>query len=75
MFPKTVQANLTDLCRIPDKPRSILSLLCSYKYQIELHMVDALGCRSWMKTLDAYIVLVQIYTLNPIVGPRSNIYA
>jgi hypothetical protein len=42
-------------------PRSILSLLCFYKQQIELYMFDALGCRSWMETLDAYIFLVQIY--------------
>jgi hypothetical protein len=26
---KTVQANLTNSCRIPDKPRSIISLLIS----------------------------------------------
>jgi hypothetical protein len=67
MFPKVVQANLADLCHILGKPRSILSLLCFYKYQIELYMFDALGCRSWMKTLDAYIFFVQIYiyTLNP----------
>jgi hypothetical protein len=32
-----------------------------YKYQIVLIMFDALGCRSWMKTLDAYIFLVHIY--------------
>jgi hypothetical protein len=39
-------------------------------------MFDALGCRSWMETLDAYIFLVQIYIyLEPYVGPRLNIYA
>jgi hypothetical protein len=43
------------------KPRSILSLLCFYKYQFESFMFDALGCRSWMETLDAYIFLVQKY--------------
>jgi hypothetical protein len=63
-------------CRILGKPRSILSLLYFYKYQIKLYMVDAFGCRSWMKTLYAYIFLVQIYIyLELYVGPGSNIYA
>jgi hypothetical protein len=46
MFPKVVQANLTDLCQILGKPCSILSLLYFYKYQIKLFMFDALGCSS-----------------------------
>jgi hypothetical protein len=39
-------------------------------------MFDALGYRSWMKTLDAYIFLVNTYIyLESYVGPGSNIYA
>jgi hypothetical protein len=37
MFRKTVQANLTDLSRIPGKPRSIISLLPSK--QLILYML------------------------------------
>ena len=35
------------------KPRSILSLLCFYKYHLESFMFDALGYKSWLETLDA----------------------
>jgi hypothetical protein len=29
-------------------------------------MFDALDCRSWIETLDAYTFLVQKYYLNPV---------
>ena len=34
------------------KPRSILSLLVFYKILLEFFMIDALGYKSWLKTLD-----------------------
>ena len=48
------------------KPRSILSLLCFTKYHFESFMLDALGYKSWLETLDAYNFLVHKYTLNPV---------
>jgi hypothetical protein len=53
---KTVEANLTDLCRILGKPWSIISLLISENantYYV-IHIV-ALSYRCWMKTLVALI--------------------
>jgi hypothetical protein len=35
-------------------------------------MFDALSYRSWMESLDAYVVPC-LDILNPILGPRSNI--
>ena len=32
-----------------------------YKCQLEFFMFDALGCRNWLETLDAYNLLVQKY--------------
>jgi hypothetical protein len=43
-----------------------------YKYQLEFFMFDALGCRSWLETLDAYDLLVQKYILKAYVGPGLN---
>ena len=59
----TVQANWTDLCRIPGKPRSILSLLVIYKILLKVLMIDALGYKSWLEPLDAYEFIVQKYYL------------
>jgi hypothetical protein len=44
-----------------------------YKYQLEFVIFGALGYRSWMETLDAYIFLVQNIYLEPYVGSGSNI--
>ena len=38
------------------KPRSILSLPMFYKIILESFMIDALGYRSCLETLDAYII-------------------
>ena len=35
------------------KPRSILSLTLFYKILLESFMLDALGYKSWLETLDA----------------------
>jgi hypothetical protein len=37
-------------------------------------MFDALGCRGWLGTLDAYNLLVQKYILNPMYV-QDRIYA
>jgi len=43
-----------------------------YKCQLEFFMFYALGCRSWLETLDAYDLLVQNYVLKAYVGSGSN---
>jgi hypothetical protein len=43
-----------------------------YKYQLDFFMFDALGCRSWLVTLDAYALLVLTYILKAYVGLGSN---
>ena len=48
------------------KPQSILSLLVFYKILLESFMIDALGYKSWLKPFDAYNLLVQKYTFNPV---------
>ena len=35
-------------------------------------MLDALGCRNGLETLDAYDLLVQNYIMKAYVGPGSN---
>jgi hypothetical protein len=72
MSPRWCKLTELTLCQIPSKSRRILSLLCFYKYQIELYMFDALGCRSWMKILDAYAFSCQEIYLKSYVGPGSN---
>jgi hypothetical protein len=72
MSPRRCKLTELTLCQILAKPQSIISLLCFYKYQIELYMFDALGYRSWMKTLDAYAFpCLEIY-LESYVGSGSN---
>ena len=44
------------------KPRSILSLPVFYKILLESFMIDALGYKSCLETLDAWNYLIQIYT-------------
>jgi hypothetical protein len=73
MSPRRCNLTKLTLCRILGKPRSILSLLCFYEYQLKFFMFDALGCRSWTETHDAYIFLVQNIYLEPYLGPGSNI--
>ena len=56
---------------LKSKPHSILSLLVFYKILLESFMIDALGYKSWVETLDAWNYLVQIYT--PLTLCRSRI--
>ena len=65
--PKEEEQTLEELLECPDhrpasflkgKPRSILSLLVFYKIVLESFMIDALGYKSWMETLDAWNYLV-----------------
>ena len=69
--PEEEEQNLEELWECPDhhpttflkgKPRSILSLLVFYKILLESFMIDALGYKSCLETLDAWNYLVQIYT-------------
>ena len=53
------------------KPRSILSLLVFYKILLESFMIDALGYKSSLETLNAWNYLVQRYT--PLTLYRSKI--
>ena len=53
------------------KPRSTLSFPVFYKILLEPFMIDALGYKSWLEPLDAYKLLVQIYT--PLTQCRSRI--
>ena len=46
------------------KPRSILSLQVFYKILLVSFIIDALGYKSWLETLDVWNYLVQIYTFN-----------
>jgi hypothetical protein len=52
---KTVQANLTNSCRIPGKPRSIINLLISEMQLSTMLYIVALSYRCWMKILAALI--------------------
>jgi hypothetical protein len=52
---KTVQANLTNSCRILGKPRSIISLLISEMQLSTMLYIVALSYRCWMKTLATYV--------------------
>ena len=53
------------------KPRSILSLPLFYKLLLESFMLNALGYKSCLETLDAWNYLVQIYT--PLTLCRSRL--
>ena len=53
------------------KPRNILSLPVFYKIILESFMIDALGYRSCLETLNVWNYLVQIYT--PLTLCRSRI--
>ena len=44
------------------KPQSILSLSIFYKILLESFMIDTLGYKSCLETLDAWNYFVQIYT-------------
>ena len=48
---------------VKGKPRNILSLPVFYKIILESFMIDALGYRSCLETLDAWNYLVQILHL------------
>jgi hypothetical protein len=52
---KTVQANLTNSCRSPSKPRSIRSFLISEMQLSTMLYIVTLSYRCWMKTLAALI--------------------
>ena len=65
--PKEEEQTLEDIPECPDhrptsflkgKPRSILSLLVFYKILLESFMIEALGYKSWLETLDAWNYLV-----------------
>ena len=73
--PEGEEQNPEELPECPDhrptsflkgKPRSILSLPIFYKIILESFMIDALGYRSCLETLDAWNYLVQKYTFYPI---------
>ena len=75
-----LKLQLPELPKCPDhhptsflkgKPRSILSLPVFYKIILESFMIDALGYRGCLETLDAWNYLVQIYT--PFTLYRSRI--
>ena len=75
--PEEEEQNPEELLECPDhrptsflkgKPRSILSLPVFYKILLESFMIDALGYKSWLETLDAWNYLVQIYITLPYVG-------
>ena len=69
--PKEEEQTLEELLECPDhrptsflkgKPRSILSLTVFYKILFESFMIDALGYKNCLETLDAWNYLVSIYT-------------
>ena len=78
--PREEEQTLEELPECPDhrstsflkgKPQSILCLPVFYKIILESFMIDALGYKSCLETLDAWNYLVQIYI--PLTLCRSKI--